>query len=623
MLFRSLLSFGLLSVSLAASEITPHITNLNNPDYEVRQAARLALRQELVEATPRELKPLQKELFQAIGPENDWATRDWSIRMLELVGTKAAVKPLRALLDDPDPRIADLARRALTAIPGADGTLEKIAVNEGGPGFVDSLSYRDKQRSVKELIALLQDGSPDAALALGKIGGRKAQRALVQAHAKASDEFQVVLEYALLDAGLPDAEIAQSLVANGHTPGVKAAAFAQLIELDFRTAESVLETLLTSPFTPERAPIIRHAMGSFLSYNLVPLLDERAPADQAVILGAIADLNLRQFEEAVLNSLKGDLNDDLQAQAIRTLGHIGSDASYEPLLSRYLANSRDRDVTAALARLQAPSADARLMAVATGEGDTADRVAALRLLVLRNTDGITELVNTLAAPDQPQALRQAAYRGMAVVGDNDSLRLLFTAIRDNDPLKRQAQGALKKLSANLAVTAYLWEEFYGPAFASAVDDDHRRDLLAILDGNSGPDAAAYLAEQIANHTELRPAALQSLQRWTHISAIPVWQDLMTAEDAPAAEIALAQRNTLRLLTSPRITGNPKELILHAKWSIEQFSGTEHAEDILACFDGENPWLIRVHITLEFPPLIENPDHGEAIAELIERVDYRQ
>ncbi|MCC5023253.1 MAG: hypothetical protein J6386_10905 [Candidatus Synoicihabitans palmerolidicus] len=108
---------GMLCASVQASEITPFIRDLNSDDFAIRQSARLDLRQTLVDASPQELKLWERELLLAIGPEHDWPTRDWSLRMLELVGTKAAVKPLANLLLDADPRIQDLARRALYVRP--------------------------------------------------------------------------------------------------------------------------------------------------------------------------------------------------------------------------------------------------------------------------------------------------------------------------------------------------------------------------------------------------------------------------------------------------------------------------------------------------------------------------
>jgi hypothetical protein len=211
---------------------------------------------------------------------------------------------------------------------------------------------------------------------------------------------------------------------------------------------------------------------------------------------------------------------------------------------------------------------------------------------------------------------------MAVVGDTESLRLLFAAIRTNDPLKRQAQGSLKKLSANLSIPPYLWTEFYAPAFAAAESDDHRRDLLAILDGNSGPDAAAYLEELIAGNHPLRPDALKTLQRWTDISAAPIWQQIATAEEAPGAEITLAQRNIIRLLSSPRITGTEEEKVLLAKWAIEQWPTPDYKQQVMATYDRKLDWLTRRHLLNEFPVFLDDPDIGESVAEVLERARFK-
>ena len=123
---------GLLAAPAQASSITASLNDLNADDFAVRQTARLDLRQTLVNASPSELKTLERELLANIGSEHDWATRDWTLRMLELVGSKAAVKPLTGLLRDEDPRIRDLARRALGAIPtrAAAAALEKAMLKD-------------------------------------------------------------------------------------------------------------------------------------------------------------------------------------------------------------------------------------------------------------------------------------------------------------------------------------------------------------------------------------------------------------------------------------------------------------------------------------------------------------
>lgn len=610
----------LLASSLAASEITAHIANLNSADYEVRQAARLDLRQTLVSASPRALKTLEAELFPAIGPDRDFATRDWSIRMLELIGTSAAVAPLAELLDDKDPRIADLARRALAALPSsrADAVLEKAALGAAPSdrdGYADSLAYRGKPRARAELATLLEAGSNDAALALGKVASRSSRSALGKAHATAEGDQKAAIEFALIDAGINDRKLARFLAESGQSDAIQAAAFGQLLTLDSRAAAEVLAIELADPANLNRRIMLRKAMASSLRTDVADQLADLPEADQAVVLGAIADHGLRQFEPQVL-ALLNHVSDELQPKIVRTLGHVGSDTSYQPLLDLYLADDRDREVSAALARLQAPSADANLLATATGNGSAAERTAAINLLVLRNTDGVIELVNQLGQTGSEDSIREAAFEGMEIVGDSQSVGILVSVVLSTDAVKRQAQASLKKLSANLAVPDYLWNDFYAPAMASAANDDLRRDILVILDGNSGPAAAAYLQQLILTDHPLRPDALLSLQRWTDISGGDVWLAL-AASKPTAAELELAQRNIIRLLNSNRFSGSHEDTVKLAKAALQQFADPAFQASIVEALAKKRDWQIKVLIQNTFPELLDNPKITADISGLID------
>ncbi len=631
--FLSLFAGGALAWAaasiVAASDISAHLANLNAADYDLRQAARLDLRQALVAASPRELKAYERELLAAIGPDRDWATRDWSIRMLELVGTAAAVKPLAALLDDPDPRVRDLARRALSAIPArrAGAVLEKSAARaaaEEQAAYADALAYRHEGRSGRRLRALLDAGSAEAALALGKIGGRAALSALTQAHAKAEDGSALKrdIELALLDAELSDRGRVRSLAESGQTASIRAAAFARLVSLDREAAATVLDAALAAPISPERSLWLRTAMGSPLSDNVVARLADLTEAEQIVVLDAVADLHLAKYEAAVLALLDAE-SEALRSIAVRTLGHVGSDASFQPLLDRHLADERDREITAALARLQAPSTDAKLLATVQGTGDLGERVAALRLLVLRNTAGVTALVNRLGLPVNPAELRLAAFRGMEVVGDPGSARLLLDVIlREDDPVKRQAQGSLKKLSANLAVPDFLWTGFYEPALAAAANDDRRRDILAIIDGNSGPLPAAYLQRLVIGDHALKEDALNALRRWTDISGVDAWLSIATAEGATSEEVATAKQSIIRLVGSVRTSGLYPEKVERAALALRTLADdTDFQKALLRTYQRELHWQTRIQISRLFPEFLDNAAIAAEVQELLDRAKF--
>ena len=108
-------------------------------------------------------------------------------KQLAICGTKDAVPALAALLSDP--RLASSARIALEAIPGPapDAALRKAMGRLQGKllvGTINSIAVRRDPKAVDGLVKKLHDADAEvasaAAVALGRIGGAKAAKALDQ-----------------------------------------------------------------------------------------------------------------------------------------------------------------------------------------------------------------------------------------------------------------------------------------------------------------------------------------------------------------------------------------------------------------------------------------------------------
>ena len=624
--FRFTAALVLTATLVHASAITAHLANLDSPDYAVRQSARLDLRQTLVDAKPADQRAFEQELIAQLTPDTAFATRDWTIRMLELVGTTRAVKPLATLLRDPDPRIRDNARRTLAAIPSSSALKAlaaalATAAPADQPAYIDALAYRGESGAVRPLATVLKSGplvsASTAATALGKIGGRSAHTALKNRHATATGPLLADIERALITAGLTDRKLAATLALTGQSPTIRTAAFTQLTALDRHAASTALQTALADSAYARRDVLIEAAIASPLRDEIIAQLTTLPPADQSVVLGAIADQRLTAYEGDVLTLLP-TATAAQKPLIISTLGIIGSDQSYAPLYQLYLADNRDRVVADALSRLNAPSADQALLQTAAGNGPTEDRVSALRLLVLRNPVGVTPLINQLAQPGSDPALRQAAFKAMEVVGDTHSIDQLLNLVLAADPLKRAAQGSLKKLSDSMGVPDYLWANHYAPALLAASTDDARRGVLEILDGISGSAAATYVESLLLSPHALRDDALTVLNRWSDISAGPVWLALTRTSVAPADQAA-AQAALLRLLSSPRVTGDDAEKVSVAAQALTQIKDPAFRQAVLATYAEKLSRDTVKALPKAFKPLLNDPLIAPSVQSILDNL----
>lgn len=120
--------------------------------------------------------------------------RDVACRRLAVIGTKAAVPALAALLTDE--KLSDIARHGLEPIPdpSVDEALRAALTKVEGRlliGVATSIGNRGDREAVPDLVRLLAGGDEGvaaaAARALGKIGGAQSARALERALANATE----------------------------------------------------------------------------------------------------------------------------------------------------------------------------------------------------------------------------------------------------------------------------------------------------------------------------------------------------------------------------------------------------------------------------------------------------
>jgi HEAT repeat protein len=161
-------------------------------------------------------KVQEARLIAVLSSDGSFKDKADACRELSLIGTKAAVAPLAALLSDE--KLSHLARYGLEPIPdpAVDEALrDALPKLKGRPlvGVIGSLGVRRDAKAVDSLAGLLKDADPDvaqaAARALGRIGSRGAVDALKAAFEAAPDANRPALSEGLF-------RCAERMAAHGH-----------------------------------------------------------------------------------------------------------------------------------------------------------------------------------------------------------------------------------------------------------------------------------------------------------------------------------------------------------------------------------------------------------------------
>lgn len=324
---------------------------------------------------------------------------------------------------------------------------------------------------------------------------------------------------------------------------------------DYRTIEARLLPLLQSPDTPKGAKrSICRWLAVVGSADCVPALaglladaDLSHPARMALepmvhpaagaalrealsqvkgklLTGVLSSLAARRDADAVdaLRSLANDHDAALAGAAISALGEIGTEQAAR-----------------ALDGLQVPTESARTLARA--------RIAAAhRLAATGKTEPATALYRSLMLPQQSEAIRVAAFKGLlGTLPASEAAKRIVAAIQTDDAALHAAALAALATSPNRA-----WKD-QAAAELPALTPAGQLRLLGILAAE--PDVAARTGVlkvlEAGGETELRVAALECLTLHGTAADVPLVVKLAQAEPAAVADAA---RGVLERMSQPGV-----------------------------------------------------------------------
>jgi HEAT repeat protein len=451
-------------------------------------------------------------------------------KQLAIYGTKDAVPVLAPLLPDKD--LSSWARIALEAIPGpaADDALRAAMDKVQGRllvGVINSIAVRRDPKAVSELVKKLKDADPDvasaAAVALGRIGGAEAAKALSQSLPSAP----VAVRPAIAQGCILCAEklFAQGKAADAAKlyDTVRAANVPKQRQLEairgaiLARQSGGLPLLLEQLRSPDKAlfgiglTTARELPGRAVTEALAAELPRTSAERQPYLLLALAD----RSDEAVLPAViaaAGSGSHKLRLTAIGVLDRLGKPAGVPALLTA--AADPDAELAqaslAALARLSGNEVDADLLAQLPASTGKARQVI-ITLAGQRHIDRALPLI-LVSLRDSDAGVRSAAIQSVGILGNDANAAELVAMLQASKSEKERSdcEIALLAIAGRAGVAAV-------PGLlplAHNTDGAMRVTALHLLASAGGPDALAAVKAAVEDKDEtVQAEAVRTLSTW--------------------------------------------------------------------------------------------------------------
>jgi len=460
-------------------------------------------------------------------------------RGLSFIGTKNAIAPLAALLDDE--KLSHMARYGLEPIPDPavdEAFRAALGKLKGMPlvGVVGSIGVRRDAKAVPALTTMLRDSDPEvaqaAARALGSIGNSAAATALQSQLGNASARNKLHVCEGLL-------RCAEALAAEDQTQQA-IAIYDQLRKLD--GPHQVRGGAL-------RGAILARGMDG------VALLQQHLRSDDYILFSAACQTALEMPGEEVTQALTAEVNrlpadnqilviwtlgkradpaavptlaalakkgpKNVRIEAIRAMPQIGG-APAVPVLVELLADS-DRQISQsaqdALAAMPGRAAHAAVMEM-LDSGDTDRRLTALELIGRRRmVSGIPELLK--AAEDADPKVRPAAIRKVGELGGPGEVTSLLDILmrlsesQDLSAIERALSAVCTKTDNPQSNAGRLTR------LLDRASPGQKSVLLQVLGVIGGPDALEAVRAAVNDtNGQVRAAAVRALCGWKTADAAP-------------------------------------------------------------------------------------------------------
>ncbi len=456
-------------------------------------------------------------------------------QQLSIFGTVESVPALAALLGDE--RVGHAARYALEGMPYAEaGSALREAIGKTSglvkTGLIDSVGWRGDTAAVGLFVSLLSDRDATvaaaAATALGRIGGKNAEVALVAACDTSKGETRIAVAEALLQCAerirsagdnVRAAARYRKVMETELSPAIRAAAWRGLALSDSeRRGANVVKALGGGDEALRLAAIrlVRETEDEQLTKTCMQQW-KALPADAQVLLIDVMSARGDRASLADIVKACSSSEETVRVAAIKAVGVLGAAENVALLAERAARTSGSEQAAAmeSLGILKDPKVNSALVAELK-RADNAGKVVICRALLERNAaeaaPALAQIAKTGAGPVRTEALK--ALRDLAGKSDIPALVDLIFVV---DPSQAGEVGkALSSVARRHSVRQECTETTLSK-YKAARNDGQRVALLMTLGGIGDEAALPILRESLqVGSSEVRYAAIKALSVWPSV-----------------------------------------------------------------------------------------------------------
>jgi len=518
---------------------------------------------------PEQRKYIELRLAELLS-ESTLECKSFICRQLWFIGTADSVPAIAKLLTDEE--TADMACYAIGQnLSKEAGKALREALDKVSPKvqirIINLLGDRRDDQSVEAIGKLVfgaeREVGEAAVAALGKIGGSKARKLLVEGRAKGDSE----LRFAATDAYLRCAEdlvaegktkqatvIYKELVSKNETPIIRGAAIKGLADVGGQETVSLVIAALRDENRMVRTTArscVRTMKGQGVTELFAGELPETSPDEQVLLIGALADRGDAAALPAITAAAKST-NTEVRKAALQAVGKLG-DASFVGYLVKVATegmSSEEKSTAVNSLKLLRGSRVDDTIVKSMQNSQPNVRSQLIQVLFERNAVGtVPALLDEAVNPDRK--VRKAAFKALGrLAGEKDLPSLVKLLVKlEGDSSRSQAERAVVTVSRKISETTK-----QADAVLAGLRGEKRVavrcSLLRVLGGIANNNALRTL-EDASKETNpaVRDTAVRALAKWPNATAAEVLLEIYSNTQNRIHRL-LSLRGFVRLLPLP-------------------------------------------------------------------------